>query len=178
MTNNLIERLRAAENVEERKKLAIDLAKNGHEQDIDELIRMASGEARTYKRILLVFKTEIPYDSQDQLNAIEALGESNNLRALGYLNNLLVKEVEPIPYDYVVGDRGVTPYNEKLKYRARYPNITGELGKKLYVELEADPMDREDQISSEKGVEVISDGFPEIIQIKGSIARLDQRLKK
>lgn len=78
MISNLIKRLRKCSS-QERRSVAIELAKTGNDNGIRELIRMIEGR----RKYLLCW-----YNLDDQLIGVEALGETGKKEALEYLEKV------------------------------------------------------------------------------------------
>ena len=106
MVEDLIQRLRAC-SIEERRAVAMDLAQTRNDEAVSELIRMAEGgistpscfgRAKWYhlsKSLLSLGNVE--FSGRDQLVAVEALGKTENKKALDYLKKLSThKEPEEI----------------------------------------------------------------------------------
>jgi len=75
MTDNLVRRLRTC-SAEERPAVAMELARTGTDESVQELIRMVEGRHR---------KGLSWYNLDDQLTGVESLGETKSINALQYL---------------------------------------------------------------------------------------------
>jgi hypothetical protein len=90
MAESLISRLRMSNSPEDRRSIAIELAQTGSDMAVLELIRMAECKVRKRSHVSCWFHSY--YGGRDQLNAIQALGESGNEHALEYLERIYSAE--------------------------------------------------------------------------------------
>ena len=115
---NLIQRLRTC-SAEERKTSAMELAKNGTDEAVRELVRMVGGKRRRW----LSF-----YNFNEQKIGIEALGETRSKKALDYLKNLVSYEIKSLGKYY-------TPqsFDEEVEQECEinFPNARGKLSRNL-----------------------------------------------
>ena len=91
MTSNLMQRLRTC-STEERRTVAIELVHIGTDDAIEALIQMADGVKNyipgSWRNLWRDKPTEF-YELEDQLIAIDTLGETGSKRALKYLNKIM-----------------------------------------------------------------------------------------
>lgn len=95
MTADLIQRLRTC-STEERRAVAMKLAKSGSDETVTELVRIADGgeftQPQGFRKHWYSLHLTYPYSAEStvktQLMAIEALGETRNKKALDYLTYL------------------------------------------------------------------------------------------
>ncbi len=100
MADDLIQRLRTCP-VEERRAIAMELAQTGTDEAVTELVKIVEGGNYTPPRYnkkhwysldrTLLEEENFQYNSDEQLMAVEALGETRSRKAYNYLNWLIAK---------------------------------------------------------------------------------------
>lgn len=124
MTNPLVKRLRTCPS-EERKKVALTLARQGTEEAVDELLRMAEGGRRHWLQ---------RYDRTDQIIAVMALGESGSERALEYLKKVdspWKSRPRPISQQRVGREQGGQYFTTHERVEVDYPEAPDGLREQL-----------------------------------------------
>lgn len=125
----LIEELNAY-SLEQKRDIAVQLAKRGTDEAVDALIQIADG-VKSYKpRTWKVLWRKIPreYSSlEEQLIAIQALAETMHLKAYEYLVSL-TEYVKEMLWACADPDREIPM---EIGSRGTYYNLHGEIGKKI-----------------------------------------------
>ena len=104
--------------------MAFDLARNDPPVVLPELLRMASGERRSFWR---------KYGYREQIIAIEALAETGLREALEYLKSLSASSTASAVSSVTINGQGIDPsYDEAVGCeRVTFPNAKGELRERL-----------------------------------------------
>lgn len=131
MNLNLIQRLRTC-SLEDNPDIARELAQTGTDEAVKELIYIADGNkiyrninGTLFSSIVSFFKPQ-KYGLNEQLIAIDALGEIRNQKALDFLNELLVNEdASNLPETNFIGS------NEHFYNGREFIYAKGELRKHL-----------------------------------------------
>jgi hypothetical protein len=104
--------------------VAFELARNEPSLVFSELLRMASGDRRSFSR---------KYGYREQVIAIEALAETGLREALEYLKSLSASSTASTMSSVTINGQGIDPsYNEEVGCeRVTFPNAEGELRDRL-----------------------------------------------
>jgi len=141
MTADLVQRLRTC-SAEERRAVAIELAKTGTDEAVTELARMVEADVmnytpRTHRTIWQ--RRPIFYSYEDQLIGVTALGETRSQKALYYLESIYQPHYSEITDSVeVCAQSGCDPsgypdyWSEPIQIEVtKFPKIKGELRKRL-----------------------------------------------
>lgn len=128
---DLLQRLRTC-STEERRDVAMELAQIQSKESVEALKYVADGNLRTQQRhwYTLGIKVDHYFRFNDQLTAIEALGETGHRQALDYLKSLL-EERETDSGMVHIGHGSSDDFHGDPIHRFTYPNVKGDLGKVL-----------------------------------------------
>ena len=157
-----------------RREVALELAKSESAIVVKELIHMARGGRRTLLRW---------YNLEDQLIALEALGDTRSQEALDYLELVRTRKVSLTQSSYVGGTQEV----QVITFYAtvEFPNSRRGLRKHMKYEFERgsshsippyDDPDTEDYPAGESKCVEVEQSIRALVIIKASIEKLRQQL--
>lgn len=109
MASSLVNTLRRCP-AEERRAVALELARTGSSEAVSELIRMVEGRRRWWLSC---------YDAEDQLIGVEALGATGSAQALSYLERVYSTVVKADRSETVVTGGGSEPRDDDV-YHIEY----------------------------------------------------------
>jgi len=197
MVNDLIKKLRTCP-TEKRKDIAMQLAKEGSEENISELINMVNGEIRLlypetkteHKEIeypkwfgLMRGIKEIPhevypevetYNYEDQIIGIEALGETCSKEVLNFLKELKEYNISSSCGQHQ--DSQASYYGSWENVDISFSNIKGPLKKKMNL---SEHFEHPSESDEGTGRDILKEKIPHIKEyqlILNSISKVKERI--